>query len=100
MGFEPLAYRYMVISSNYHNGLDFSLENLKSAQISLNKLREILKEATGNVDTEFIEEFKKLISNDLAMPEVMALVWRIARISPKTVLEMDKVLGLDLSKKK
>jgi cysteinyl-tRNA synthetase len=30
------------------------------------------------------------------MPEVIALVWKIAKISPVTVLEMDKVLGLSL----
>jgi cysteinyl-tRNA synthetase len=100
LGFEPLAYRYMVISSHYRSGLDFSLDNLKSAQISLNKLRELVMESLGEVDKKIIEDFKSLLKNDLAMPEVMALVWKVAKISPQTVLEMDKVLGLDLNKKK
>ncbi len=96
MGFEPLAYRYMVISSQYRSGLDFSLDNLKSAQISLRKLRELVKEAKGEINKEYIDQFKQLLENDLSMPEVMALVWKIARDEPATVLEMDKVLGLNL----
>lgn len=100
LGFDPLAYRYMVISSHYRNGLDFSLDNLKSAQISLNKLRSLVSDSSGKIDEKNIEEFKNLIKNDLAMPEVMALVWKVAKISPQTVLEMDKILGLDLNKMK
>ncbi len=99
LGFDPLAYRYMVISSHYRRGLDFSLENLKSAQISLNKLRDIVSnKVKGKIDNKIIEEFKALLANDLAMPEVMALVWKVVKVSPATVLEMDKVLGLDLNK--
>ncbi len=99
MGFDPLAYRYMVISSHYRSGLDFSLENLKSAQTSLHKLKGIVaNKIKGEIDNKIIEEFKGLIANDLAMPEVMALVWKVAKTSPATVLEMDKVLGLDLDK--
>ncbi len=99
MGFEPLAYRYMVISSQYRSGLDFSLDNLKTAQISLRKLKESVKEVKGEVNKEYIDQFKKLLENDLSMPEVMALVWKIVRDEPATVLEMDKILGLNLGHK-
>ncbi|HNZ84594.1 MAG TPA: cysteine--tRNA ligase, partial [Candidatus Woesebacteria bacterium] len=39
MGFEPLAFRYMVLSSHYRKGMEFSIESLKSAQTALLKLR-------------------------------------------------------------
>ena len=60
----------------------------------------MVSDSSGKIDEKNIEEFKNLIKNDLAMPEVMALVWKVAKISPQTVLEMDKILGLDLNKMK
>ena len=40
-GYEPLAFRYLVVSSHYRNKLNFSKEAMDGAQNSLNKLREL-----------------------------------------------------------
>ncbi len=107
-GFDPMAFRYMVLGSHYRKGMEFSLENLKAAETALNKLRNIRVEtpdlASLQINQKFKQEFIELISNDLAMPEVLALIWKVAKsdLSPEekwvTILEMDKVLGLDLDK--
>jgi cysteinyl-tRNA synthetase len=104
MGFEGLAYRYMVLGSHYRKGMEFSLETLKSAQTALNKLRSYKVELLGKVNEEIKKEFGEVIANDLAMPEAMALVWKTAKSSLEpadkwaTLVEMDRVLGLDLNK--
>ena len=104
MGFDPLAYRYMILNSHYRNGIEFSIENLKTAETSLNKLKSYKVESSSSVNQIFKQEFVELISNDLAMPEVMALVWKVVKSDLKpdekwaTLLDFDKVLGLDLNK--
>ena len=104
MGFEPLAFRYMVLSSHYRKGMEFSIESLKSAQTALLKLRKYRVEDGKDyeVNQAFREEFISKISDDLAMPEALAVVWKLMKsdliVEEKwaTLLDMDKVLGLRL----
>lgn len=104
MGFDPLVYRYLVLGSHYRNGIEFSIENLKTAETALNKLKNYRTDTVGTVNSEFKKEFVELISNDLAMPEVLALVWKVAKSDLKpdekwvTLLDFDKVLGLNLDR--
>ena len=104
MGFEPLAFRYMVLSSHYRKGMEFSIESLKSAQTALLKLRKYRVEDGKDyeVNQAFRQEFISKISDDLAMPEALAVVWKLMKsdliVEEKwaTLLDMDKVLGLRL----
>jgi cysteinyl-tRNA synthetase len=104
MGFDPLAFRYMVLGSHYRKGMEFSIENLKTVEIALNKLRSYKVIDDGEVDENFKKEFIEKISDDLAMPEVLALVWKVVKSDLSfedkwaTILEFDKVLGLNLDK--
>jgi cysteinyl-tRNA synthetase len=105
MGFDPLVYRYLVLNSHYRKGIEFSLESLKVAKKAFLKLKSYRVDVLSNVNQEFKKEFIELISNDLAMPEVLALVWKVAKssdLSPEekwaTILNFDKVLGLNLDK--
>jgi len=104
MDFDPMAFRYMVLGSHYRKGMEFSLENLKMAQTALNKLKGYKVESLSSVNQTFKNEFIEKISDDLAMPEVLALVWKVAKsdLSPEekwaTILDFDKVLGLNLNK--
>jgi cysteinyl-tRNA synthetase len=101
-GFDPLAYRYMALGSHYRRGIEFSLENLRSAEVSLNKIRGYKIDGTGVINEEYKNEFVSKISDDLAMPEAMAIVWKMMKsdLSPEdkwaTLLDFDKVLGLGL----
>jgi cysteinyl-tRNA synthetase len=104
MGYDPLSFRYLVLSSHYRNGLVFSLESLKAAQTALSKLRSYKVDQISQVNLDFKNEFIEAISNDLAMPEAMAIVWKVVKsdLNPEekwaTVLDFDKVLGLNLDK--
>jgi len=117
LGYDPIAFRYLVLSSHYRKGLTFSFDSLKAAQVALGKLRKIKNPSTDKsvsplkegekfnyIQTEYLKKFKEMIGDDLAMPEVMALVWEVAKSDLeasekwKVLLEMDKVLGLNLDK--
>jgi cysteinyl-tRNA synthetase len=107
MGFDPLAYRYMVLGSHYRKGMSFSEDSLKAAQTALTKLNEFVSGTRngGMENEEYIKMFGEKIADDLAMPEVMALVWKLVKdekIKPEdrkaTLLDFDRVLGLDLGR--
>jgi len=101
-GFDPLAYRYMALGSHYRKGIEFSLESLKTAEIALNKLRSYKIDSLGKVDKTYKKEFIEKISDDLAMPEAMAIVWKMMKSDLSTedkwatLLDFDQVLGLNL----
>jgi len=107
MGFDPLDYRFLVLGSHYKKGIDFSIEAMERARNSRNKLVEAVKRwektgKNGKINKDVISDFKQKLANDLAMPEVMAVVWGLVKSDlPEadkyvTILEMDKVLGLNL----
>ena len=105
LGFNILAYRYLVLSSHYRRGTSFSLDSLRAAQTALERLSDLVVENNdgGKVDDKYKILFKNTVGDDLAMPEAMALVWRLVKdenIKPEdkkaTLLDFDRVLGLKL----
>lgn len=103
-GYDPLAFRYLVLTSHYRAGLNFTWPNLQGAQKALLSLREkisSLENKKAFPDKKQIREFKRRINNDLNTPQVIALLWEIVD-SPLTpqkkaaILEFDKVLRLNL----
>ncbi|MBU1130355.1 cysteine--tRNA ligase, partial [Patescibacteria group bacterium] len=110
LGFDPLVLRYLILTSHYRKGLVFSVESLKAAKRGLEKLRNFVKENTGeskNRNEKIIEKYKRLfvekITMDLAMPEAMAVVWKMIKDEGLsmgdrlvTLTDFDRVLGLDL----
>ena len=108
-GLDPLAFRYLVLSSHYKKGLEFSEESLKAAEKGLTGLRDLVAKwkemvkGKGEINQEYRQKFVDNISDNLAMPEVMAVVWGLARSEVVTVatklatlLDFDRVLGLEL----
>lgn len=107
-GYDPLAFRYMVLGTHYAKGMVFSFEGLEAAQVALNKLRKLIEDVSeeGEIEENYQKLFVEKISDDLAMPEVMALVWKLVKdekVLPAdkkaTLLGWDRVLGLNLGKK-
>ena len=108
LNFEPIFYRYMAINSHYRKGIDFSLELLTGAKAKFLKLHRIwfdwmLDKNTrgGKVNKEYKEKFVEALSNDLAMPEAMAVVWKMVKDNDlsladrfSTLADFDNVLGL------
>ena len=107
-GFNPLAYRYLLLMAHYRTPVIFSWEALEAAQNAYRKLKETV--STYHVDTTsvelslmYVKEFTDTLENDLNTPEALAVVWKLVKdesISPAdkyaTLLNFDKVLGLDL----
>jgi cysteinyl-tRNA synthetase len=114
-GFNPLAFRYLVLTSTYRQGIVFDLSTLKATQVALNKLVGLVKDwqtgegrTTIGVDdpdkiNKFRQDFIDRISDDLNFPEGLAVVWQMVKSDIPApdkldlLLEFDQVLGLDLA---
>lgn len=110
-GIEPLAYRYFTFTAHYRTKLNFTWDAIKTAQVSLDRLRELTrkhKEGKAKIDKEKIEEYRKrftdAINDDINMPNVLAVMWDIAREKEKSkdyydlLMEIDGITSLDLDK--
>lgn len=105
-GYNALDYRYFCLQSNYRKELAFDWEGLDGAKIGRRRLKEkvmALGNTEGDVDKHRIKDFKNAISDDLNMPQALALAYElIDDVSIKdsdklsTIKKMDEVLGLKL----
>lgn len=99
-GFNPLSLRYLILTSHYKTGLNFTWESLKAAQTALEKIINKYDELpesleNENEQNEIIKKFKEAISDDLNMPIAISLLFSAK--DKKTIDEMDRVLGLNIS---
>jgi len=110
-GFDPLAFRYLVLTSHYRQGLVFDWEALKSAQVAFEKLTRFLsgakkKEKFSEKALEWKGKFIKALADDLGTPQALAVMWGVSKsnleeIEKKAlVLEFSQILGLVSNKKK
>ena len=108
-GFNPLAYRYLLLQTHYRKQLGFSWEALAAAQNGLNHLYSIVKswDKAGVGCAEYEQKFLDAINDDLDMPGAMAILWDLIKnpmypgsSKKRTILKFDKVLGLGLAKLK
>lgn len=109
---EPLAYRYFTYTSHYRNKLNFTWDSIKSAQISLDRLREAYAihansqndSADQNLINEFKSKFYQALNDDINMPIALSIAWDVAKQTQKSkafaklLLEFDNILTLDISK--
>lgn len=116
-GFNPMALRYLIMTSHYRAGLNFSEQSLKGAQTALEKLYEFVKHGlpsqTGglnlpdlpglaglDLDKKWQNQFVEALSNDLNMPQALAVVWEMLKsdlddaAKHALILNWDRVLGL------
>jgi cysteinyl-tRNA synthetase len=106
MGFEPMAFKYLTLTSHYHSILEFSIKSLKSAQEGYERLKNIVGEIKNDkkANKNYLNQFKKAINDNLDMPKALSILWKLIRDKKatgkiKTIQEFDKVLGLNLLKK-
>jgi cysteinyl-tRNA synthetase len=104
-GFNPLAYRYLVLTSHYRSKLNFTEESQQAAQNALNNLyQEISTFDEPKVGcAQFEEDFKDAINNDLDTPKALAIMWDLVKTEEfpssakaQTLFKFDKVLGLKI----
>jgi len=110
-GFDPLDYRYFLLSGHYRSQLQFSMESLKGAKNSrkslIDKVRALAEKAgdkaSGSEGTAaYLGTFNTVIEDDLNTPRALAELWVLLRDGPATpevlsaVFDMDRILALGL----
>ncbi len=105
-GFDPLSLRYLFLTAHYKDQMNFTWESLQAAQNALNNLRQQIRsweKPKGEVGSHY-HKFLESANNDLNTPQAVAVMWEMLRADIPTfsksrdLLEMDKILGLDLDK--
>ncbi len=113
-GYDPMHFRYLVLTSNYRSGLNFSWESLDSAKAAYEKLqslvhgwratsRSTLSEGKMDKINKFRDEFVRALNDDLNYPQALAFLWKAAKSNIPNqdkldlVLDFDQVFGLKLS---
>lgn len=103
-GIDPLAYRYLVLTADYKDRLNFTWESLGAAQNALNNLKNEIRawEQPKDNTSQFWQEFIEAARNDLNMPQALSFLHQMVSSDIETsqksrdLLEMDKILGLGL----
>jgi len=104
-GYDPLAFRYLALTSHYRSSLNFTWPGLKGIQKALMFLREkVLSWGSDHStpDEKLVKEFRVRINNDLNTPQAIALLWEVvdSSLAPEkkraTLLKLDRVLSLGL----
>ena len=114
-GYDPLALRYLYLTSNYRDTLNFTWDSLKSAQTALNKLREhmvsllslrqrtMLSMEKGDKVDIYNKKFLEAINDDMDMPKAIAILWEVIKSNIPSedkydlAINFDEVLGLRLA---
>lgn len=122
-GFDPLAFRYLVLTAHYRDKLNFTWESLQAAQNALNSLREMVRDWDSSVISNKVRDlnsnqeisrsarndkkgykvrFMDAINNDLNTPQALAILWEMVKsdyptsAKAESLLKFDAVLGLSL----
>ncbi len=116
-GFSPLALRYLILTSHYRKGMNFTWSSLAAAQSAYDKLcqfvkdsrfkvqdsrRELSKEKLKKID-QFRVRFLEAVNNDLNFPQGLAILWEMVKSNipdmdkVDLVLDWDQILGLGLA---
>src|SRR3989344_4946544 len=113
-GYEPQALRYLFLSAHYRDPLNFTWDNLRGAQTSLEKLRLLVsgftqQEKRSSLSTEknekiegFRADFTQALNDDLNTAKALAVFWEMAKSNiPATdkydlAISFDEILGLGL----
>lgn len=119
-GFKPLALRYFFLQAHYRSKENFTWEALAAAENGLKHLRNQVSNLVNydergvsarifnkikDINNDFKEKFIVAIADDFNTPQALAVTQELLKSDlPKqkklaTVLDFDKVLGLDLHKR-
>ncbi len=110
-GIDPLAFRYLCLTTRYKTRLNFTFTALKAAQSGLHRLRNrvwewnalpSLSQENGAAVEEWQGRFLDKVNDNLDMPGSLALTWELvqselpAQSKLQILREYDHVLGLGL----
>ena len=109
-GIEPLAFRLLCLGLYYRGHMNVTWDSLRAAQSSLDRLHRYaaewsqspISDLQSSAVDDYRQKFQTLINDDLSFPQVLPLVWEMAKSdlpsSEKWALlcDWDSVLGLRL----
>ena len=108
-GLNPLVYRFASFLTHYRKPMEYSDEGIEAARNGLlhiqNQVRQVAAgydEPKADVNKDFKTKFLEAINDDLNMPRAMAVLQEMFKSSLssaekyETILDFDRVLGLDL----
>jgi len=108
-GFNPLALRYLFLQAHYRSKQNFTWDSMESAQKGfVNMVNQInsLGNNKGKVNEEYDKKFIEKISDDFNTPRALPIVQKMLKSNLNdsdklaTISKFDKILGLDLDKKR
>ncbi len=105
-GMDPMSLRYLFLTAHYASPINFTWDALQSAQNALDNLRDKARKLPdpGEINVEWIDTFRAAINEDLNSAQALAVLQNMmgsdidTAEKSATLLKMDEVLGLDLSK--
>ncbi|MDD5032151.1 MAG: cysteine--tRNA ligase [Patescibacteria group bacterium] len=112
-GIDPLVYRFAVLQTHYRKPMEYSEKAIESSKNGLEHLYNQARElgfrnkdlGIKNIDLRFKIKFLKAINDDLNIPKALAVAQELLKSDLpnqkklSTILDFDKVLGLNLGKK-
>ncbi len=105
LGFEPMVFRYMMLTAQYSSELEFSVESLHQAQQTLENIRSHLYDAGESVkaaelNSQFHIDFYAAMDDDLNSPEALSILHSMLKSElsldekRQHLIAFDDVLGL------
>jgi cysteinyl-tRNA synthetase len=110
-GFNPLALRYLFLTTHYRSNLNFTWNSLKAARSALDNLYEMITDIKSEKNKKdfkkeakaYHKNFLNFINDDLNVPQALALAWETLKDENldnqekyNLLLDFDKVFGLGL----
>jgi cysteinyl-tRNA synthetase len=106
-GIDPLALRYLLLTSHYRTPSNFTWEALRGAERALQKLRTMYQSLTEGAtpSTLWLRRFHERINDDLDTPGAIAALWDMLKDEKTpdgekrvTLLLAERVLGVGITK--
>lgn len=99
-GYNPLSFRFMCLNSHYRKQLVFSFDALNQSEDTLKKIKNKILKLNKNTDiiynekvNNYLELFKKEISNDLNTANALSILYMV--IKDKSINDYSKVYLID-----
>jgi cysteinyl-tRNA synthetase len=104
-GIDPLAYRYLCLTTHYRSQLNFTDDALAGAVNGFERLRLLAHRlgAPHAADDDYLQRFRAELGNDLNLPRALALAWELLKselpdgVKKATLLRFDEAFGLGLA---
>jgi cysteinyl-tRNA synthetase len=108
-GINPLAFRFLCLQTGYGKVMNFTWEGLKAANEGMQHIFSQVRETgsehgTSKINDKYLGMFLEAINDDLNTSKALAVVQELLKSDLrkydiwKTILEFDKILGLDFDK--